>query len=88
MKRQKLGRITALASAAVLALVLMPTMAAAQDYSAIESNGNLHLRGYGNFFIPGTLATCPTVPPPGTNPYSPPDPVDELSLAPLGRQSQ
>ena len=62
MKRHKLGKIKAFASAAVLAVVLMPTMAAAQDYSAIESNGNLHLRGYGNFFIPGTLATCPTPP--------------------------
>jgi len=33
---------------ALLALALMPTIATAQDYSAVESNGNLHLKGYGN----------------------------------------
>jgi hypothetical protein len=59
--------ISKLASALVFALLLMPTLASAQDYQDVKSNGNLHLRGYGNFFIPGTLATCPTVPPPGTN---------------------
>jgi hypothetical protein len=44
----------ALASAALFALILMPTAAVAQDYEDVESNGNLHLRGYGNFFIPGS----------------------------------
>ena len=52
---------------ALLALALMPTIATAQDYSAVESNGNLHLKGYGNFFIAGDLATCPTPPAPATN---------------------
>ena len=33
----------------------------AQDYSAVQSNGNLHLGAYGNFFIPGN--THPTIPP-------------------------
>jgi len=59
MKSQTLRKTIGLASAAVLALMLMPTIAAAQDYSAVQSNGNLHLRGYGSFFVPGTLALCP-----------------------------
>ena len=43
----------------------MPSLAAAQDYSAVQSNGNLQLRGYGTFFMPGnthfvdTLAQAP-----------------------------
>ena len=40
-------------SAALLALALMPTIAAAQELSDIQSNGNLHLRGYGSGFIEG-----------------------------------
>jgi hypothetical protein len=56
-----------LAGAALIALGLMSTVATAQDYSAVKSNGNLNLRGYGNFFIPGNLATCPTPPAPATN---------------------
>ena len=40
-------------SAALLALALMPTLSAAQELSDIQSNGNLHLRGYGNGFIEG-----------------------------------
>ena len=51
-----------LVGAALLALTLMPLTAAAQDYSAVQSNGNLHLRGYGSFFVPGTLADCPPQP--------------------------
>ena len=57
----------ALAGAALLAFALVPTVATAQDYSAVESNGALHLKEYGNFFIAGDLATCPTPPPPATN---------------------
>ena len=50
-----------------LALALVPTVATAQDYSAVQSNGDLHLKEYGNFFISGDLATCPTPPLPATN---------------------
>ena len=50
MTSQKLS----LASVALLALTLMPTVAAAQDFKDLKSNGNLQLRGYGSFFIPGT----------------------------------
>ena len=58
---------TVLAAAALLALGLMTNVAAAQDYSAVNANGTLTLGGYGNFFIPGNLATCPTPPAPYTN---------------------
>ena len=60
-------KLIGIAGAALLALALTPTIAAAQDYSAVQNNGNLHLGAYGNFFIPGNLVNCPTVPPPGTN---------------------
>ena len=50
MTNQKLS----LASVALLALTLMPTVAAGQDFKDLKSNGNLQLRGYGSFFIPGT----------------------------------
>src|SRR4029079_1948378 len=46
----------------LLALALLPTMTAAQDLSAVQSNGNLHLKAYGSFFVPGTLAACPPQP--------------------------
>ena len=58
---------TVLAAAALLALGLMTNVAAAQDYSAVNANGTLTLGGYGNFFIPGNLETCPTPPAPYTN---------------------
>ena len=64
---KKLTINAALAGAALLALALMPTIAGAQDYSAVQDNGNFHLRGYGSFFIPGDLANCPTPPPPARN---------------------
>jgi hypothetical protein len=54
MKSQKLRKNIGLATAALLALALMPTIAVAQDLSAVQDNGNLHLRGYGSFFLPGT----------------------------------
>src|SRR5436853_3480482 len=54
MKSQKIRKNKALASAALLALTLMPTITAAQFYSDVQSNGPLHLRGYGSFFIQGT----------------------------------
>src|ERR1700730_10760093 len=54
MKSQKMNKNTALASAALLGLALMPTIAAAQNLSAVQSNGPLHLGGYGSFFIQGT----------------------------------
>ncbi len=50
---KKLSKNAAVASAAVLALVLMPSMVAAQEFSDLKSNGNLHLKGYGSFFIQG-----------------------------------
>jgi hypothetical protein len=40
--------------ASALALALMPSVASTQDLESVQSNGNLHLRGYGTFFIPGT----------------------------------
>ena len=58
---------SALFGAVLVALGLMTNVAAAQDYSAVNANGTLLLGGYGNFFIPGNLATCPTPPPPCTN---------------------
>jgi hypothetical protein len=66
MKSQKIRKYTALAIA-TLALALMPTIAAAQDLSAVKPSLPLLLKGEGSFFIPGTLANCPTVPSPGTN---------------------
>ena len=54
-------------AAALVGLGLTTNVAAAQDYSAVNSNGTLKLGGYGNFFIPGNLATCPTPPAPYTN---------------------
>jgi pimeloyl-ACP methyl ester carboxylesterase len=39
--------------AALLALALMPTTAAAQFYSDVQDNGPLHLKGQGTFFIQG-----------------------------------
>jgi pimeloyl-ACP methyl ester carboxylesterase len=54
MNSQKLKKRIGFASAALLALVLMPSIAAAQYLSDVQSNGSLHLRGYGTFSIPGT----------------------------------
>jgi hypothetical protein len=53
MKRKTRNNF-ALASATLFALLLMPSITAAQDYPAVQDNGNLHLRGYGSFFLPGT----------------------------------
>ena len=50
---KKLSRNAALAGAALLALLLIPTIATAQEIPDIQSNGNLHLRGYGSGFITG-----------------------------------
>jgi hypothetical protein len=47
----------ALAGAALLVLAVMPTVAAAQEVSDLKSNGNLHLKGYGSFFIQGNAHT-------------------------------
>ena len=63
--RSRCGRKAALASAALLALSLMPTLAAAQNYDDVKSNGNLQLRGYGSFFIPGN--THEVAPPVASN---------------------
>jgi hypothetical protein len=62
MRTKELSKRIGLACAALLALALLPTMTAAQDLSAVQSNGNLHLKGYGSFFVPGTLADCPPQP--------------------------
>jgi hypothetical protein len=59
------GGKLALASALLVAIALAPTIATAQDYSAVQSNGNLLLKGYGNFFIPGN--THPVAPPMASN---------------------
>jgi hypothetical protein len=53
MRIKELGQSMGLACAALLALSLVPTIAAAQDYPDIQSNGNLHLRGYGSGYIEG-----------------------------------
>jgi pimeloyl-ACP methyl ester carboxylesterase len=55
MKNQKLR--TGLASAVLMALFLMPTTVTAQNFSDLQSNGNLHLRGYGSFFIAGNTVS-------------------------------
>jgi len=68
MKSQKLS--TALASAALLALVLTSTMATAQDQSAVQSNGDLNLRGYGSFFIPGTTHSIDAATASGGGPFA------------------
>ena len=39
--------------AAFLGLALLSSMASAQEYEDVDSNGNLQLRGYGSFFIEG-----------------------------------
>jgi hypothetical protein len=43
-----------LLSAAVLALSLVPSFASAQELENVQSNGNLHLSGYGSFFLDGS----------------------------------
>jgi hypothetical protein len=43
----------------------MPAMSAAQELEDVQSNGNLHLRGYGSFFIEGN--THEVTPPVGSN---------------------
>jgi len=53
-----------LASTALLAIALMPAIGAAQEFKDLQSNGNLHLKGYGSFFIDGTQHTL--TPPVGT----------------------
>ena len=53
MKNRYLGKAVGLASVGLLALALMPTIAAAQDVSAVQNNGPLHLRESGSFFITG-----------------------------------
>jgi hypothetical protein len=63
----KLPTNSVLPSAVLFALALTGTTASAQEFSDVQSNGNFHLRGYGSFFIPGDLATCPTPPSPATN---------------------
>jgi len=52
MKCQKRKNRTFMA-AGFLSLLLMPSLAMAQDYSALQENGNLHLRAYGSFYIQG-----------------------------------
>jgi hypothetical protein len=54
-----------LTSASLVALALMHSLAAAQELEDVQSNGNLHLRGYGTAFMTGnthfvdTLAQAP-----------------------------
>jgi len=47
--------------APAVVLALMSTMATAQNYSDVKSNGPLNLRGYGTFFVPGTPKTIDSV---------------------------
>jgi len=42
-------------AAALLALGLMPTIAASQVLSDVQSNGNLHLKESGSFYIQGNI---------------------------------
>jgi hypothetical protein len=46
-----------LTSAAVFALFMTPTIVAGQEFSDLQSNGNLHLRGYGSFYVQGSPKT-------------------------------
>ena len=48
-RNRKLG----MAGAALLAFTLLPTMASAQEFSDLKSNGDLHLRGYAVFSSKG-----------------------------------
>jgi hypothetical protein len=57
MRTKELRKSVRLACAALLALSLTPTIAAAQEFSDLKSNGNLHLKGYGSFFIQGNTHT-------------------------------
>lgn len=52
--KPRLTAYRAVLSSALFALALLPTMASAQEYRDVKSNGPLHLRGYGSFFIEGT----------------------------------
>jgi pimeloyl-ACP methyl ester carboxylesterase len=54
MRTKELSKRIGLACAALLALSLMPTVGAAQEFKDLQSNGNLHLKGEGSFFIDGT----------------------------------
>jgi pimeloyl-ACP methyl ester carboxylesterase len=54
---KKPGKLIHLASAALLAVGLTPTITAAQEFSDLEDNGNLHLRAYGSFFMEGNTRT-------------------------------
>jgi hypothetical protein len=47
------AKIASSTGAALFALTLIPTIAAAQEFEDLQSNGNLHLRAYGSFFIQG-----------------------------------
>ena len=53
MKNEKLS--TTLAGAGLLALTLMPTIATSQVLSDVQSNGNLHLKESGSFYIQGNI---------------------------------
>jgi len=64
MKVQRRSKNIALATAALLAIALMPAIGAAQELKDLQSNGNLQLKGYGSFFIDGTQHTL--TPPVGT----------------------
>lgn len=57
MQNQTLKRNAGLVSTSLLALTLLSTAVTAQELSDLKSNGNLHLRGYGSFFIQGTTHT-------------------------------
>jgi pimeloyl-ACP methyl ester carboxylesterase len=49
-----------MAGAAFLGLALMPSLAPAQNYSAVQNNGNLHLGAYGSFYIQGNTKPVTT----------------------------
>ena len=50
---KKLRKRAPWGSAALLSLMLMPAIAASQEYSDVQSNGPLHLKEYGSFYIQG-----------------------------------
>jgi hypothetical protein len=57
MQKNNVSRRLSFASAALLALVMMPSIVAAQELSDLKPNGPLLLKGYGSFFIQGNTHT-------------------------------
>ena len=67
MKSENLGRTTAIATAAVLALFLVPTITAAQEFQDVKRSAPITLEGEGSFFIDGFTQTIDSKYLPPTN---------------------